>query len=144
MSGNGRWIKLYARSLDSSVWHSKTLWRIWSWCLLRANPFPTKTVIDGREVQIEAGSFVTGRFAGAAECGLKPSTFWKGIVTLKRTHNIDTKSNNKWTVITVKNWGVYQRNEAQADESVTTKVTPEITAEVTAKEQPGDSQVTAR
>lgn len=110
--------------------------------MLRANPFPTKTVIDGKEVPIEAGSFVTGRFAGAAECGLKPSTFWKGIVTLKRTGNIDTKSNNKWTVVIVKNWSVYQRNVAEAEDEVTTDVTPEVTAKVTAREQQSDSKVT--
>ncbi len=63
-------------------------------------------------------------------------------MTLKRTGNIDTKSNNKYSTIIVKNWALYQGNGTGDINEVTTKVTTKITAEVTAKEQQSDNKVT--
>ncbi len=54
MSNKRAWLKLYVKSLDSAVWQNKTLWRVWSWALLRANHFPAKALIDGKEVELHS------------------------------------------------------------------------------------------
>jgi len=69
----------------------------------------------GKEITLNPGQFITGRFQGSEQCNMKPSTFQDQISKLKALSNLDTKSDNKKTLITVINWGLYQFNETESD-----------------------------
>lgn len=106
------WIKLYRQSIESAVFQNEKLWKVWSWCLLRANHKATKILWNGRGVKLEAGQFITGRFEGAEGCSMKPSTFWFWLQRLKELGNVDITSDNKSSIVTVINWNRFQVNES--------------------------------
>jgi hypothetical protein len=102
------WIKLYRKSLKSAVFQSPRLLQVWCFCLLRANHKQTKILFEGEEITLKPGQFITGRFAGAKECNMQPSTFRNQINKLKEMGNLDIRSDNKKSLLTIIKWNLYQ------------------------------------
>lgn len=111
------WIKLHRKSRESVVFQSANLWKVWCWCLIRATHKRRKILFAGKEIELKPGQFITGRFQGAEECNMKPGTFKDQIYKLEKLKNIDTKSDNRKTLITIVNWEEYQHLELQSDSS---------------------------
>ena len=102
------WIKLHRKSINSSVFRNSNLWKVWTYCLLRANHKQSKILFEGKEMVIHPGQFITGRFQGAKDCNMKPSTFRDQLYKLRDLKNLDIKSDNKNSLLTVVNWDFYQ------------------------------------
>jgi len=119
------WVKLWRISLESIVFQNANLWKVWSYCLIRANHKEAKVNFNGTEIVLQPGEFITGRFAGSQDCHMSPSTYLLQLNKLKKLQNIDTKSDNKKTVITIINWAYYQGNgikpNTKSDNKKTTK-----------------------
>jgi len=109
------YVKLYRKSLDSPIFQNPKLWQVWCYCLMRANHKTTTVLFDGKEMLLHPGDFITGRFKGAEDCNMKPSTFWNQLNKLKRVNSIDIKSDNKKSIITLVNWKAYQDSKNKVD-----------------------------
>lgn len=109
------WIKLHRKSIDSSVFQSSNLWKVWCYCLMRANHKGRKVFFSSEEIELRAGQFITGRFQGAEDCNMSPSTFRNQIAKLKELRNLDTDSDNRKTLITIINWAEYQIESQRED-----------------------------
>lgn len=96
---NESWIKLYRKVLNNEVWKDKTAWRIFSWLLLVCNR--------------TSGSFTVGRYQGARETGLKPTTFYQTLKRLEKYGIVSQKMTPKYTVVNIVNWGRYQGHKGQ-------------------------------
>jgi hypothetical protein len=119
------YVKVYRKLLTSSVFESPNLLKVWIWCLIRANWTDATAMFEGREIQLERGQFITGRFTGAKSCNMVPGTFYKNILKLKKIGNIMLKSDNKKTLVTVVNYSSYQ-DEIEAEwQQSNNKVTTE-------------------
>ncbi len=119
------WVKLYRQSMDSSVFRNPNLWQVWCYCLMRANHTSTKIIWNSKELTLEPGQFLTGRFEGAKDCSMKPSTFRNQLALLSKLENLDIKSDSKASLITVLNWSKFQQNEAESDSGRTAGRTTE-------------------
>lgn len=104
-------MRLHRKSLDSLVFKNPKLWLVWCYCLIRAGHKETRFQFNGKVEVLKPGQFITGRFEGARDCNLKPSTFWEQLLKLKKLGCIDIISDNKKSVITVINWSLYQHPE---------------------------------
>ena len=80
-------------------------------CLLMAN-FKTKR---WQGIEIKRGSFITSVKKLHLETGLSESQVRTGLNKLKLTSEIAIKTTNKYTVVTVLNYDVYQPNSKQND-----------------------------
>jgi hypothetical protein len=107
------YIKLSRSILEKPVFQNERLFRVWVWCLMKATHTPYKQQVGLRTFDLEPGQFITGRFAGAEELGLAPTTFWRQILWLKNNESIDIKTDTKFSLITIVNWRVYQVQEEQ-------------------------------
>lgn len=119
--------------LDSDVFASQKLLKIWVWCLCKAN-FKDKTIPlrFGRGeiiVKVKRGSFVFGRNKAEEELFIDGSTIYKSINKLKEMDMIKIESNNQYSIITICNYDSYQQMENY---------------QVTSKEQVSNSLVTAK
>lgn len=117
------YIKLHRKSLDSAVFKSPNLWQVWCYCLMRANHKETKIFFNNQEITLKPGQFITGRFAGAKDCHMKESTFRNQMRKLQKLENLDIKSDNKKSLVTIVNWAVYQCSEINEDSKKTSKRT---------------------
>ena len=118
--------------IDSDVFASQKLLKIWVWCLCRAS-FKDRTIpisVGKGEsiVNIKRGQFIFGRHKAEDELFIDGSTIYKAMKKLQEIGNITIKSNNQYSIVTICNYDKYQ------DVS---------NYKVTAKEQPSNNQVTA-
>lgn len=103
----GGFIKLHRKSLTSEVFADPALWRVWTWCLLRANHKPQRF----RGQVIPRGSFVTAMRTAAEELGMPRSTIHGVLGRLNKLNMIRTETGRGYTVVSVCKYETYQRRE---------------------------------
>lgn len=127
------YVKFWRMSEDSEVFASSDLWRLWSWCLFRANFkkrfVPFKTGKGEVTVKLDPGQFIFGRSKAAESLGWSASTVWKRMKRLESIGNIAIESNRQYSIVSICNWEQYQDS---------------LVEKVTGKEQPSDRQGTAK
>lgn len=109
------WIKLYRKILESTVFDNEKLLKVWIWCLLKATHDEYEQLVGRQIVNLQKGQFVTGRNAASKELKMTPSTTWDYLKILERNRNIDIKSNNKYSIVTIVNWELYQSENDNSD-----------------------------
>jgi len=117
------WIKLYRQILDNPVFLKPELYQLFSYCILRANHSETKIIWNGKEETLEKGCFITGRKTLAEDTGQNESSIYKRLKVLEKLNMITVKSNNKFSVVKVLNYGVYQGGEGEEEQQSNNKVT---------------------
>lgn len=102
------WIKLHRKTLDSKVFQNEKLLKTFLWCLLKASHREYEFLHGRQKVILKPGQFITGRKKAGEELDMPPSTAWFYLNLLKDDSTIDIKSTNKYSLITLTNWGLYQ------------------------------------
>lgn len=114
------YIKLWRKSMDSRIFANKSLWQLWTYCLMRGNHGTEWVSIQtGRgetEVEIKSGQMVFGRKTWAKKLKTKPSTLWEQMLKLKRLGYLDIQSGSHCSVVTIINWGHYQQKENEKEQ----------------------------
>jgi uncharacterized phage protein (TIGR02220 family) len=105
-------IKLHRKTLNSQVFVNEKTFKIWMWCLMKAN-FKSKWVMlnvgkGTTEVEVIRGQFIFGRHSAASELNIKGSTIYEHMLKLVKMGNILMGSNNQYSVITICNYDNYQ------------------------------------
>jgi len=131
---NNKTFILLSRSiLDSEVFASQKLLKIWIWCLCKANHkerfVPFKTGKGEITVNVKRGQFIFGRHKAEEELFIDGSTIYKIMQRLQLLGNISIKSNRQYSVITICKYDTYQ--------------TPD-NYKVTSNEQASNKQVTGK
>jgi hypothetical protein len=117
------YIKLARCLLEKAILQNPKLLQTWVWCLLKATHKEHEEMIGLKKVILTPGQFVTGRYKGSSELKMNPSTFWKNLLWLQNNQSLDIKSNNKFSVVTVINWELYQIELFKSDSKNDTKIT---------------------
>ena len=106
------WIKLHRKSIYSQVFQNDGLWKVWTWCLMKANHednwVPIKTGRGMAEVFVKRGQFIFGRKTAAKALKMKPRTVHKRMLKLENMRNCALRSDTHYTVVTILNYGLYQ------------------------------------
>lgn len=102
------WIKLHRKTLDSKVFQNEKLLKTFVWCLLKASHKEYEFFHGRQKISLRPGQFITGRKKAGEELDMPSSTAWFYLNLLKADSTIDIKSNNKYSLITLINWGLYQ------------------------------------
>lgn len=130
---NNTYILLARSLLDSEVFASQKMLKIWVWCLLKANykdrKVPLKVGRGERTITVKRGQFLFGRFKAEDELFIDGSTIYKIMKKLEELGNISIKSNNQYSIITICNYDTYQ---------------DPLTYKVTTEEQPSNNRVTTK
>ena len=105
------WIKLHRKLLDSAVFQNAKLLKVFLWALLKAAHKEHEVLVGRQIVRLKPGQFIFGRNAAAAELNMAPSTVYDYILLLQSGGTISIKSGNKFSVVTVENWSLYQSED---------------------------------
>ncbi len=116
---DGGWIKVYRKIRQSFVWTDANQLKLWLLILMKASHDGNRFLFNGQQVDVSSGQFVTGRDAIASEfnAGAKPvqrvsgRQLWRWIKLFEKEQMLSIKSNTKYSVITVINWGEYQEDD---------------------------------
>lgn len=115
------WIKLHRQLLNSAVFQNEKMLKVWVWCLLKATHDQHEAVIGRQKVMLEPGQFIFGRKKASLELNMPETTIRDYINLLKFHQNITIKSTNKYSVVTVVNWALYQTDEEKSASKSTNK-----------------------
>ena len=101
------WICLHRSFLDWEWFGDEKMIKVFLYCLLKANHK------DGswQGIEVKKGSFITGRKKLAEETGLSEKSIRTALNKLKSTGELAIQSTNRYSVITLVNWGFYQGEE---------------------------------
>ena len=129
------WIRLYRKSMNSRAFQNADLWKVWSWCLMKANHKKTWVpVFTGKgetEVEVFPGQFIFGRKSAAIELEMPESSIRNRMKKLKNMRNLDMQPATHYSIVTIINWGIYQpkkiKKDRQKDNERTAKGQPEDT-----------------
>ena len=117
------WIKLHRKLLNSSIFQNPNLLKFWVWCLLKATHCDRKTRVGLQEIELKEGQFIFGRNKAGVELGMNPSTIYKYLGVVEKDGLVCTNRNNKFTVVTIVNWSLYQTEEHEKEQQSNSKVT---------------------
>lgn len=110
------WIKLHRKLKDSLVFDNPDLLKVWIWCLLKATHDDYTQMIGLQEVELKKGQFIFGRKVAANELKMSESKTYRLIKKLENMQNLNIKANNKFSVITIENWGLYQSDDCKSEQ----------------------------
>ena len=117
MANDTTYIKLFRKMLTWGWYSDTNTFRVFMHILLRANH--KESEYYGHK--IGAGECVFGRKKWAEELGLSEQEVRTAINHLKSTHEITTKSTNKFTVVRVEKWEFWQIEEGKTTKKLTNK-----------------------
>lgn len=112
------WIKLHRKILDNPIFLKPDLFQLFSYCLLRANHSETKIIWNGKEEILEKGCFITGRKILAKDTGQTESGIFRRLKVLQTLKIISVKSNNRFSVVKVLNYSLYQGADVEDEQPV--------------------------
>lgn len=115
------WISLYRKLLNSEIFQNEKLLKVWIWCLLKATHKEHVQLVGRRKIELQKGQFIYGRKKASEELRMKESTVRDYMSLLKNLQNIDIKSDNKFSIVTIVNWELYQNEDKKSDNKPTTK-----------------------
>ncbi|EAC6335222.1 hypothetical protein EKE24_12510 [Listeria monocytogenes] len=135
------YIALHRKIIDSWIWQDPEFYRLWSYCLIKAS-FKEREIFLGQQiVKLNPGQFVIGRekLEEAMNVGLKNKrtavTWWRRLQKLEKAQMLNIKSYNKFSVVTIENWGFYQgndiENEQQNEQQTNNKCTTDVQQTIT-------------
>lgn len=102
------WIKLHRRIVNSEVFKNSKTVHVWLWCLCKASHKQHDALIGNQVIQLNKGQFICGRKKAADELNMAETTFRDQLNVLKKLGMISTTATNKYTVVTIENWEIYQ------------------------------------
>ena len=105
---DGGYIKIFRKIRGNPLYKNSTALHCWLECLLKAS-HKVHTVQVGRQrIDLQPGQFVFGRHTFADNLGISGSTVWYWISIFKADRLIDIKKTTKYSIITIRNWELYQ------------------------------------
>jgi len=88
------------------------LWAFWTWSLLKASHKQYTQKVGFQEINIEPGQFIFGRKAAAEELGISEQSIRTCLMFLIKSKNLTSKTTNKFSIISIVNWSIYQCDDA--------------------------------
>lgn len=100
--------KVHRKIFESDLWPNKNASRLFLYLLGHAAWEPLKTDARYQSVALQPGDVLTGLHRLAADCALTVREVRNAIVCLKRASRITVRATNRFSVISIVNWDLYQ------------------------------------
>lgn len=108
------WVKVHRKLLHSDIFDNEKMLKVFIYCLLKTSHKSHKVRVGRQVVELEPGQFVFGRKQAAAELKMSESTVWRYMKSLETETVLLLKPNNKFTLVTLANWAVYQGDDVES------------------------------
>lgn len=102
------WLKLHRNIITNKIFENERLLKVFIWSLCKATHKEYEQIIGLKMIKLHPGQFVTGRNKAAQELKIPPSTVWELLKMLENLETISIKSTNKYSIISIVNWDLYQ------------------------------------
>ena len=117
------WVRLHRKLIENPIFLKPELLQLFIYCLLKANHKANKIIWNKEETTIEQGQFITGRDELGKAVNQNPRTTYDRLKVLEKLQIINIKSNNKFSLVTVVNYAMYQIDEEESNIKTNNKPT---------------------
>lgn len=104
-------VKIHREILENGIFKDAELFKLFIFCILKANYKPEVIKKSGKDVLINRGQFNTTREDLAKELKQNENTIYSRLKRLKKLGYINLETTNRFTIITVINYNKYQNPE---------------------------------
>lgn len=108
----------WRKSFDSDVTRNVNVWYFWSWCLHRACYQEQKAIMNFQEIILQPGQLIFGRKKAAEDMPLSEQEIRTCIRFLEKIGNLTIKSTNRYSIITITNWAIYQDKDQRINQHI--------------------------
>jgi hypothetical protein len=112
---NRGYVKLWRKSNDAGWIKNHKLWAFWTWCLMKATHKEFDAIVGLQVIHLMPGQFIFGLKKASVETGLTIREIRTILEFLKKAGNLTIKTTNKFSIITIINWPIYQSNDTEND-----------------------------
>lgn len=112
---NRGYVRLWRKSLDAGWIKNHKLWAFWSYCLMKASYKEFDAIVGLQIVHLMPGQFVFGLRVASKETGLTIREIRTILDFLRKAGNLTIKTTNKFSIISIINWTIYQSVESAND-----------------------------
>lgn len=112
------WIKLHKKLLNNPIFLNPKILQLFLYCLLSANYEEKRFLWNGKEQIVPRGSFITGRKRIAEETKQAETTIHRSLKVLSDLGMIFQHTNNKFTLIEVVNYHIYQVSDLESEQQL--------------------------
>lgn len=107
------WVKLHRKINNTSFKRNPLVVALFMHILTNVNHEDTKIIWNKKEMNIKAGSFITGRKVLSFETGISEQSIRTCLDVLKSTSTITITAYSKFSVISINNWCEYQETTSK-------------------------------
>jgi len=112
---NQGYVKLWRKSMGGGWLTNPKLWTFWCWCLMKASHKEYDLMVGCQKVHLMPGDFIFGLNKASEELEMSVRSIRTVFDFLKKSKNATSKTTNKFSVVSIVNWDVYQSNEIEND-----------------------------
>jgi hypothetical protein len=102
------YVKVWRKIQDNDILKNHRYCAFFLWSLTKASHKRFNIIVGSQPVTLEPGQFVFGRRKAAEELGMTEQEIRTCIGLAKKTDFLTIKSTNKYSIITIINWHIYQ------------------------------------
>ena len=95
------------------------MWVFWSWCLMKASHKKHKQIVGYQTIELNPGQFIFGRKAASKELNISEQSIKTILYHFTIEKKLTLKPTNKFTIITVVNWPLYQGENTATNQQLT-------------------------
>jgi len=133
------YVKIYRSLQRKGYYHNSKYVHLWVYLLMKASYQETEYLFNNNIEHLDPGQFIIGRKTIAKETGIKETTIERILSCFESEHQIGQQTNNKFRIITILNWDMYQvagqQNGQQIDSQRTASGQPADTIKKDKKEK---------
>ena len=114
---NRGYIKVWRKIADNDILQNHKYCAFFLWALTKAAHKEKTIIVGGQSVHLLPGQFIFGRKSAAKALGMSEQEIR---TCLKLSQNLDfltTKATNKFTIISIINWDIYQGSDSDEQPS---------------------------
>lgn len=127
---NRGYIKIWRKIEDTAIFTNSEAMHLFLYCIIKASRERRVVYAGKTEVTLEQGQFITGRKMLASILGSTEQRIRTSIEILTKNKIINQQTTNKYSIITVLNWDLYQEGNQQ-----TTSKQPASNQQTTTKQE---------
>lgn len=118
--------KLYRSLLTHPIFADPYLLKLFNYCLLKASYKQRDVILDNAVITLMPGEFIWGRIAASKELNentkpkykISESTWERKLSVLEKMQIVNRKVTNKYTIVKLVNWQVYQSEESRIEHQI--------------------------
>lgn len=108
---NRGYFKVWRKTIDSKVLRDRNAWQLFGYLLCKTTHQTKEIEVNGVTVTLEPGQCVFGRKSAAEKLGRTEEEIRQAMYRLKKWQIATSKATNKFSIISIINWSLYQDDE---------------------------------